>query len=287
MKILIMLRHGESEWNDRNVFTGWTDVDLSEKGCEEAREAGRLLKMMGYGFDVAYTSKLKRSIRTLWHVLDKMDLMWIPVYRTWRLNERNYGIWQGRNKTRIKTELFKIYGSDDRFDYIHRGFDGKPDKLSVDDQRYPGHDPRYQHLKKKDIPRSESLKDAIKRVRPYWEKRIDKKILKGDRILVVGHNTSLRALFMCFHDFNGVVESDEFMDDEKLKELGAFKELTIDEKKAVMIVRDGLQNAVPLVCEFDDDNNFLRCYYLSYPKDKAYKEDQEIRGNNNKTSEII
>ena len=161
---VVLLRHGESTWNKENRFTGWTDVDLSEKGKEEAKKAGQVLKKEGYTFDIAYTSVLKRAIRTLWIVLDEMDLMWIPVVRNWRLNERHYGDLQGLNKA----ETAKKFG-DEQVKIWRRSYDIQPPSLEKTDERYPGKDPRYSDLEEKDIPLTECLKDTVKRFVPYWE----------------------------------------------------------------------------------------------------------------------
>ena len=164
---LVMLRHGESTWNLENRFTGWTDVDLTEQGIREAHQAGRLLKEGGYTFDLAHTSVLKRAIRTLWIALDEMDLMWIPVYRSWRLNERHYGALQGLNK-RETAEKFGM----EQVHIWRRSYDTPPPLLDVTDERFPGHDPRYAGLKTEELPRTESLKITLERVLPYWHEAI-------------------------------------------------------------------------------------------------------------------
>ncbi|MCX8111176.1 MAG: 2,3-diphosphoglycerate-dependent phosphoglycerate mutase [Syntrophorhabdaceae bacterium] len=186
---LVLLRHGESTWNKENRFTGWTDVDLSEKGVEEAKTAGQILKKEGYVFDIAFTSYLKRAIRTLWIVLDEMDLMWIPEYKSWRLNERHYGALQGLNKA----EMAEKFGNE----LVHqwrRSYDVPPPKLEKSDPRYTANDPRYKDLDEKDIPLSECLKDTVIRFMPYWQDVISPLILEGKKIIIVAHGNSLRAL---------------------------------------------------------------------------------------------
>lgn len=191
MPTLVLLRHGQSLWNKEGRFTGWTDIDLSDKGVEEAREAGRLLKSCDIIFDVAYTSVLKRAIRTLWIVLDEMDLMWIPVTPSWRLNERNYGALQGSSKK----EMEEKYGTEQ----IHRwrrGFNDQPIALESNDDRYFGAlcDPRYRDLEDIQIPRAESLKDTLNRVMPCWKSRIAPDLNKGKKVFVSSHGNTLRAL---------------------------------------------------------------------------------------------
>jgi 2,3-bisphosphoglycerate-dependent phosphoglycerate mutase len=186
---VVLLRHGESTWNRENRFTGWTDVDLSDAGREEARRAGQLLKQEGFVFDVAYTSVLKRAIRTLWIVLDEIDQMWIPVYRSWRLNERHYGALQGLNKAETaarhgeaQTQLWR------------RSYDVPPPPLTPDDPRSPGRDPRYAKLTPQELPSTECLKDTVNRFLPYWHETIAPAVLRGERVLVTAHGNSLRAL---------------------------------------------------------------------------------------------
>lgn len=175
MKKLVLLRHGESTWNRENRFTGWTDVDLSEKGVLEAGKAGELLKKDSFVFDVAFTSVLKRAIRTLWITLDKMDLMWIPVYNSWRLNERHYGALQGLNKAETAAKF-----GEKQVKIWRRSYDIPPPPLDKSDERYPGNDPRYKNLDKKELPLTECLKDTVARFFPYWEETIDRKLLCGD-----------------------------------------------------------------------------------------------------------
>jgi 2,3-bisphosphoglycerate-dependent phosphoglycerate mutase len=189
MTKLVLVRHGESTWNKENRFTGWTDVDLSEKGRKEAKEAGQLLKQEGYTFDVAYTSVLKRAIRTLWTVMDEMDLMWIPVYRTWRLNERHYGALQGLNKS----EMAAKYGEEQVFIW-RRSYDVPPPSLTKKDERYPGFDRRYSELEPNDIPVTESLKDTVARFMPYWHEVLAPAIKSNKRLIIAAHGNSLRAL---------------------------------------------------------------------------------------------
>ncbi len=189
MHKLVLLRHGESVWNKENLFTGWTDVDLSEKGVEEAREAGRILKEQGYTFDVAFTSVLKRAIRTLWVVLDGMDLMWIPVVRDWRLNERHYGALQGLNKA----EMAAKYG-EEQVKIWRRSYDIRPPALDTTDPRFPGRDPRYRNLSKDQLPLTECLKDTVARFLPCWHETIAPAIRRDQRVLICAHGNSLRAL---------------------------------------------------------------------------------------------
>ena len=189
MPELVLLRHGQSLWNQDGRFTGWTDIDLSEKGIEEARNAGRLLKAKGYSFDVAYTSVLKRAVRTLWIVQDEMDLMWIPVFPSWRLNERNYGALQGCNKK----EMEGRYGAQ----MVHRwrrGYYEKPPAIELGDDRYPAKDPRYKMLKKNEIPLTESLKDTLERLLPIWQEKIASDLVDGNRVFISAHGNTIRAL---------------------------------------------------------------------------------------------
>ena len=186
---LVLVRHGESVWNLANRFTGWTDVGLTERGVKEATEGGRLLKEGGYVFDVAYTSVLKRAIKTLWIILEEMDLMWIPVYNTWRLNERHYGALQGLNKA----ETAALHG-DEQVLVWRRSYDTPPPPLAADDPRHPRVDPRYADLAEADVPATECLKDTVARMLPYWHETISPAILAGKRVLVAAHGNSLRAL---------------------------------------------------------------------------------------------
>ncbi len=189
MNRLVLLRHGESTWNRENRFTGWTDVDLTEKGVEEAKQAGQELKTAGFGFDVAFTSLQKRAIRTLWLVLDEMDLMWIPVHRSWRLNERHYGALQGLNKAETAAKF-----GDEQVLRWRRSYDEPPPPVEESDERFPGSDRRYRDLAKDQLPRSECLKDTVARVLPYWNESVVPEIRAGRRVLIAAHGNSLRAL---------------------------------------------------------------------------------------------
>lgn len=189
MHTLVLIRHGESVWNKENRFTGWKDVPLSEKGHEEAIEAGRLLKAEGFEFDEAYTSVLKRAIRTLWHVMEQMDLMWIPVTRSWKLNERHYGALQGLNKA----ETAAKHG-EDQVKVWRRSYDIPPPALETSDERWPGHDRRYAGLSRAELPVTECLKDTVDRVVPYWNGELAPKIKAGRRLVIAAHGNSLRAL---------------------------------------------------------------------------------------------
>jgi len=189
MHTLVLIRHGQSVWNLENRFTGWTDVDLSDQGIREAEEGGRALKDAGYVFDACHTSYLRRAIRTLWIVLDRMDLMWLPVETTWRLNERHYGALQGLNKA----ETARKYSDEQVFQW-RRSFDVPPPALDPSDERFPGHDSRYASLSADELPRCESLKMTIDRVMPYWHNVLDPQIRSGKRLLVAAHGNSLRGL---------------------------------------------------------------------------------------------
>lgn len=189
MSQVVLLRHGESIWNKENLFTGWTDVDLSEKGREEAAQAGKVLKEQGYVFDIAYTSVLKRAIRTCWIAMDQMDLLWVPVVRDWRLNERHYGALQGLNKA----ETAAKYG-EDQVKIWRRSYDVPPPALEETDPRYPGKDPRYSALTKQQLPVTECLKDTVDRVLPFWHDVVAPQIRAGKRVLIAAHGNSLRAL---------------------------------------------------------------------------------------------
>lgn len=186
---VVLIRHGESSWNQENRFTGWTDVPLSEKGLEEAHEAGRLLKKGNFVFDLAFTSVLKRAIKTLWLTLEEMDLMWIPVYNSWRLNERHYGALQGLNKAETATQ----YG-DEQVKIWRRSYDVRPPLLEKNDERHPAKDPRYASLKPDELPDGECLADTVARAVPYWENVIVPEIRAGKRIIIAAHGNSLRAL---------------------------------------------------------------------------------------------
>ena len=225
---LVLLRHGESTWNKENRFTGWTDVDLSDKGREEAREAGRLMTAEKYEFDVAYTSVLKRAIRTLWIALDELDMMWIPVHRSWRLNERHYGGLQGLNKAETAAKF-----GEEQVKVWRRSYDTPPPSLTYEDPRHPSHDRRYADLKRGEIPLTESLKDTVGRFLPHWHDVIAPEIKAGKRVLIVAHGNSLRAL----------VKHLENMSDEA-------------------IVGLNIPTGIPLVYQLNDDLKPLTKYYL-------------------------
>jgi len=229
---LVLLRHGESTWNKENRFTGWTDVDLSEKGRQEAHEAGVVLKSQGYEFDVAYTSVLKRAIRTLWTVQDEMDLMWIPVHRSWRLNERHYGALQGLNKA----ETAEKFG-EAQVKIWRRSYDIRPPELTLDDPRFPGSDPRYQGVPQSEIPLTECLKDTVARFLPLWHGTMAPAIQNGRKLLIAAHGNSLRALV-------------KYLDD-------------IPESE---IVELNIPTGMPLVYELDGDLRALNRYYLGDPE---------------------
>jgi 2,3-bisphosphoglycerate-dependent phosphoglycerate mutase len=228
MKKIVLLRHGESEWNKENRFTGWVDVGLSEKGIQEAVDAGRILLKEGYIFDVAYTSVLKRAIKTLWIVLEEMDLMWIPVYRNWRLNERHYGALQGLNKA----ETAEKHGIEQE-QVWRRSYDTRPPALTPDDPRYPGKDPRYADLAPEELPLTECLKDTVERFLPYWHDTIAPAVKEGKRVLISAHGNSLRAL---------VKYLDKVSDGD--------------------IVGLNIPTGIPLVYELEDDLKPIRSYYL-------------------------
>ena len=235
MKKLVLLRHGQSTWNLENRFTGWTDVDLTEQGVAEAISSGNILQEQGYVFDVAYTSVLKRSIRTLWLTLDELDRIWIPVHRSWRLNERHYGALQGLNKV----ETAEKHGMDQVMVW-RRSYDIPPPELTPDDERFPGHDPRYADLSDDQLPRSESLEQTVKRFMPYWHDTIAPAVESGKRVLIVAHGNSLRALV-------------KFLDD------------VSDEE----IVGLNIPTGVPLVYELNDDLTPSKHYYLGDPEEIA------------------
>ena len=232
MTKLVLLRHGESTWNLENRFTGWTDVDLTPKGLEEAHTAGRLLREGGYTFDVAHTSLLKRAIRTLWITLDEMDLMWIPVQRSWQLNERHYGALQGLNKAETAAQ----YG-DEQVLVWRRSYSTPPPALTPDDPRHPGHDRRYAGLSPSELPLAESLKDTVARFLPYWHGSIVPDIRAGKRVVIAAHGNSLRALVK---HLDGISEEE--------------------------IVGLNIPTGIPLVYELDDDLKPLRHYYLGDPE---------------------
>ena len=232
MKRVVLLRHGESTWNRENRFTGWTDVPLSEKGVREATEAGRLLREGGFAFDVAFTSLLKRAIRTLWIALEETDRMWIPVVKDWRLNERHYGALQGLDKA----ETVAKYG----MEQVHvwrRSYDIPPPVLTRDDERWPGRDPRYRDLKPEQVPLTESLKDTVARFLPYWHEAIAPAVASGRRVVIAAHGNSLRAL----------VKYLDGVSDQEITELN-------------------IPTGVPLVYELGDDLKPIRHYYLGDPE---------------------
>jgi len=226
---LVLLRHGQSIWNLENRFTGWTDVDLSEQGIEEGRKAGKLLKTEGYVFDMAFTSVLKRAIRTLWIVLDEMDLMWIPVHRSWRLNERHNGALQGLNKR----DMAAKYGLE-QVQLWRRSYDTPPPGLAESDSRHPSFDTRYPNLKEEELPCTESLKDTLNRVLPYWNETIVSRLREGKMILISAHGNSLRAL----------VKHLESVSDKD-------------------IVGLNIPTGIPLVYELDTKLRVISHYYLS------------------------
>jgi 2,3-bisphosphoglycerate-dependent phosphoglycerate mutase len=232
MKRLVLLRHGESTWNKENRFTGWTDVDLSERGVGEAIEAGRVLKKEGFQFKVAYTSYLTRAIRTLWLTLGEMDLLWIPVYKTWRLNEKHYGILQGLNKS----EMAEKYG-DEQVLVWRRSYDVPPPPMENDDPRHPRFDHRYSDLKPSEIPATESLKETVDRIVPYWRDDISKKLKEQGEVLVAAHGNSLRGIVKYLKNIS---DSD--------------------------IIGLNLPTGIPYVFEFDEGMNLQKDYFLGDPE---------------------
>ncbi len=232
LRKLVLLRHGESEWNKENRFSGWTDVDLSNKGILEAQKAGKLLKENGFSFDIAFTSLLKRGIRTLWIVLDELDLMWIPVFKSFRLNERHYGALQGYYKSKMAAEM-----GEDQVLIWRRSYDIPPPPLKTSDPRYPGTDVRYKDLEPEDIPLSECLKDTVERFLPYWHENIAPTIKNGRNVLISAHGNSLRALVKYL---DGVSEEE--------------------------IVKLNIPTGIPLIYELDDDLKPINHYYLGDPE---------------------
>jgi 2,3-bisphosphoglycerate-dependent phosphoglycerate mutase len=231
MKKVVLLRHGESVWNRENRFTGWTDVDLSEHGREEARLAGELLKAEGYAFDVAYTSVLKRAIRTLWIALDGVEQMWLPVHKSWRLNERHYGALQGLNKAETAAKF-----GEDQVKVWRRSYDTPPPPLEPNDPRHAKNDPRYAGMSAADLPLTECLKDTVARFVPYWESTIAPAVQSGQRVLIAAHGNSLRALVKY-----------------------------LDNVPEAEIVGLNIPTAIPLVYELDDHLKPIRHYYLGDP----------------------
>jgi 2,3-bisphosphoglycerate-dependent phosphoglycerate mutase len=228
---LVIVRHGESTWNKENRFTGWTDVDLSEKGRQEAREGGQVLKEEGYTFDVAYTSVLKRAIRTLWIIQDEMDLMWIPVHGCWQLNERHYGALQGMNKAETAAKF-----GEDQVKVWRRSYYIPPPALTPEDERYPGRDPRYKSLSQPDLPLTECLKDTVARVLPLWNTTIAPAIREGRKVLIAAHGNSLRALVMY-----------------------------LDKVSETDILELNIPTGMPLVYELDGELKPVKRYYLVDP----------------------
>jgi 2,3-bisphosphoglycerate-dependent phosphoglycerate mutase len=235
MKKIVLLRHGESVWNKENRFTGWTDVDLSDKGLQEAREAGKVLREAGFAFDVAHGSVLKRAIRTLWIVLDELGLMWIPQHLSWRLNERHYGALQGLNKS----EMASKYGEAQILAW-RRSYDVPPPALEKTDERFPGRDPRYAGMNPKDVPVTECLKDTVARFLPHWNDVIAPDVRAGRRVLIAAHGNTIRALVKYL---DNVSEED--------------------------IVGLNIPTGIPLVYELDDDLKPLKHYYLGDPEKAA------------------
>lgn len=246
MQKLVLIRHGESLWNKENRFTGWKDIDLSEKGIDEAHAAGKLLKSEGYTFDEAYTSVLKRAIRSLWIILDEMDLMWIPETKSWILNERHYGALQGLNKA----EMAAQYG-EEQVQKWRRSFDIPPDPLDENDPRYLGNDPRYASIEKGKFPKTECLKDTVARVVPYFKDEIAPKIKDGKKIIIAAHGNSLRALVKYLDDVS----------DEQITQLN-------------------IPTGIPLVYELDDHIKPIKSYYLGDPE--AVRAAQEAVANQGK-----
>jgi 2,3-bisphosphoglycerate-dependent phosphoglycerate mutase len=237
MMQLVLVRHGESTWNRENRFTGWTDVDLSEKGIIEAQKAGSVLKQKGFTFDIAFTSVLKRAIRTLWIILDEMDLMWIEVINSWRLNERHYGALQGLNKS----EMTEKYG-EKQVHIWRRSYDIKPPALSKADPRNPANEPKYKDLGEKDIPLTECLKDTVERFLPFWYDSIEPELKKAKKVLICAHGNSLRAL----------VKYLDGISDEDIPNLN-------------------IPTGIPLIYELDEDLKAVEHYYLGDPKEIAEK----------------
>jgi len=229
---LVLVRHGESEWNKENRFTGWTDVDLSEKGRTEALDGGRVLKQEGYTFDVAYTSLLKRAIRTLWIIQDELDLLWVPVIRDWRLNERHYGALQGLNKSETADKF-----GEDQVKIWRRSYNTPPPPLEKSDARWPGHDRRYAGLSEAELPLTECLEDTVARFLPLWHQTIAPAVKSGKRVIVAAHGNSLRAL---------VKYLDNISDDD--------------------IVGLNIPTGIPLVYELDDNLKPIKHYYLGDPE---------------------
>ncbi len=232
MHKVVLLRHGESTWNKENLFTGWTDVDLSEKGVQEATEGGRVLHKEGYIFDVAFTSVLRRAIKTLWLALEEMDQMWIPIHNSWRLNERHYGALQGLNKAQTAEK----YG-EAQVKIWRRSYDIRPPALTPNDERFPGKDPRYADLRPEELPLAECLKDTVARTLPYWHATIAPTIKSGKRVIVAAHGNSLR----------GLVKYLDNVSDQEIVELN-------------------IPTGIPLVYELNEELKPLRHYYMGDPE---------------------
>jgi len=228
MHKVVLIRHGESTWNQENRFTGWTDVDLNAKGLGEAKAAGQLLKKEGYSFDRSFVSVLKRALRTNWMILDELDELWIPVERSWRLNERHYGSLQGLNKAETAAKF-----GDDQVLIWRRSYDVPPPVLEKSDERFPGHDPRYRNVPESELPLTECLKDTVDRVLPYWHSEIAPAVKRGEKILVTAHGNTLRALV-------------KYLDNLSEEEVLALN----------------IPTGIPLVYELDDDLKPIRHYYL-------------------------
>ncbi|MRR08508.1 2,3-diphosphoglycerate-dependent phosphoglycerate mutase [bacterium] len=233
MHQIVLLRHGESSWNRENRFTGWTDVDLSEKGVQEAHAAGQVLKREGFTFDLAYTSVLKRAVRTLWIALDELDLMWVPVVNSWRLNERHYGALQGLNKA----ETAAKYG-EAQVKVWRRSYDVPPPALEKSDDRYPGKEPRYRDLSANELPLTECLKDTVARFLPYWQGTIAPSVRAGKKVIIAAHGNSLRALVKYLDD---VSEAD--------------------------ITELNIPTGIPLVYHLDEALKPVKSFYLGDPEE--------------------
>jgi 2,3-bisphosphoglycerate-dependent phosphoglycerate mutase len=225
---LVLIRHGESTWNQENRFTGWTDVDLNAKGLGEAKAAGQLLKKEGYVFDRSFVSVLKRALRTNWIILDELDELWIPIERSWRLNERHYGSLQGLNKGETAAKF-----GDDQVLIWRRSYDVPPPALEKSDERFPGHDPRYKDVPEAKLPQTECLKDTVDRVLPYWHSEIAPAVKRGEKVLVTAHGNTLRALVKYFDN--------------------------LSEEEVLAL---NIPTGIPLVYELDEDLKPIRHYYL-------------------------
>jgi len=228
MHKLVLIRHGESTWNQENRFTGWTDVDLNEKGLREAKAAGELLKKEGYSFDRSFVSVLKRALKTNWMILDELDELWIPIERSWRLNERHYGSLQGLNKGETAAKF-----GDEQVLIWRRSYDVPPPALEKSDERFPGHDRRYKNVSESDLPLTECLKDTVDRVLPYWHSEIAPAVKRGEKVLVTAHGNTLRALVKYFDN--------------------------LSEEEVLAL---NIPTGIPLVYELDDDLKPIRHYYL-------------------------